>query len=192
MAVRPQSDECVKEDLDLLSCDDDNLAALEQRCVEARQDMNKALPCYVTKYDIYDLVPAESRIEGSGKGLFYMPSSQSDILREGEVVSYYYGHIHNFHSSKHLKDTSYLMLVEGDILVDPEPLPHIFARYINDPINEKFYNCRYEPDPKAYRSKVIATRDICAGEEIFAPYGDAYWSQQKFEPTVLTQSNSRK
>ena len=191
-AVRPQRDVCVKEDLDLLSRDKDDLDALEKRCDAAREDMNQALPLHITKYDIYDLVPAKSGIDGSGKGLFYMPSSQSDVLREGEIVSYYYGNIHNFRSSKRLKDTSYLMLVEGDILVDPEPLAHIFARYINDPINDFFYNCRFEPDPKAYRSRVVATRDILAGEEIFAPYGEFYWSQQAYDPTILRQPEANK
>jgi len=69
------------------------------------------------------------------------------------------------------------MNVREDILVDPGPLLHIKARYINDPLNEKYVNCKYVPEK--FRSAVIATRDIHRGEEIFASYGDGYWSLQK-------------
>ena len=61
------------------------------------------------------------------------------------------------------------MLVDGDVLVDPGPLPEIKARYINDPINVKLLNALYEPQIKAHRSAVIAILDIMAGQEIFAP-----------------------
>jgi hypothetical protein len=77
------------------------------------------------------------------------------------------------------------MLVDGDVLVDPRPLPEIKARYINDPVNVKLLNALYEPQIKAHRSTVIAIRDIMAGQEIFAPYGDFYWSMQGYSPSIL-------
>ena len=85
------------------------------------------------------------------------------------------------------------MLVAGNILVDPGPLPHIKARYINDPLNETFFNVKYVPDalqssvsslncryssldPIYVRSAVVTTRAIQPNEEIFGAYGDVYWS----------------
>jgi len=50
------------------------------------------------------------------------------------------------------------MNVREDILVDPGPLLHIKARYKNDPLNEKYVNCKYVPEK--FRSAVIATHDI--------------------------------
>ena len=189
LAVRPEKEVCADEDLDMLSgVLEDSLSNLESRCYEARKQMNEALPRCVTKYD-HDLVPDDSCVEGAGKGLFFRPSDSSassgTIIPKDTILTYYYGDIHSFRSSKALKDKSYLMLVDGDILVDPEPHTYILARFINDPINTKYYNCRYEPDAQHFRSNVVATRDIKPGEEIFAPYGEAYWSQQSYEPTIL-------
>jgi hypothetical protein len=56
------------------------------------------------------------------------------------------------------------MLVDGGILVDPGPLPQIKARYINDPLNDRFVNCKFVPDK--LRSAVVATRMITRGEEL--------------------------
>lgn len=189
LAIRPEQSDCHPQDFDLFFSSQDDLRVLEQRCLEVRQEMNRFIPFYKTVFDP-DLIPAESSIQGAGRGLFFQPtSSASAVIRCGEVVCYYHGHIHNFQSSRHIEDKSYLMLVEGNVLVDPGPLPEIKARYINDPISTECYNCRYEPQGKLYRSAVIATRDIQPGEELFAPYGDAFWSQQPFTPAVLTRKS---
>jgi hypothetical protein len=193
LAVKPTKDICADEDLDMLSgMVEDSLSNLERRCTEARKQMNAVVPRHVSKYD-HDLVPDESCVKGAGKGLFFRPSAlsvSSGVIPKGATLTYYYGNIHSFRSSKLLKDRSYLMLVGGDILVDPRPHIHILARFINDPINAKYYNCVYEPDAEQFRSKVVATRDITANEEIFAPYGEAYWSQQSYEPTILISLQS--
>jgi len=36
-------------------------------------------------------------------------------------------------------------------------------------------NCKFVPEK--FRSAVVAIRSIEAGEELFASYGDGYWSQ---------------
>lgn len=186
-AVRPNRDECAEGDFDLFSRSDDDLEALDERCLEARCAANKHLPSHYTAFD-GDLAPAISSIAGAGNGLFYEPRSPSGIIRQGEVACYYYGNIHNFHSARYIEDGSYLLLVAGDMFVDPGPLLHVKARYINDPCNDDFYNCRYEPQPESYRSAVIATRDIRAGEELLASYGELYWSQHHQSATILTKS----
>ena len=59
------------------------------------------------------------------------------------------------------------MLVANDVLVDPGPLSHVKARYINDPMNEAIVNGKFEPAPEIHRFAVVATRDIERGEELF-------------------------
>ena len=190
LGVRPGRNECKDEDHDLLLAETDNLATLSIRCDEARKKMNEALPTHVTEYE-RDLVVDRSIIECGGKGLFYRPSSSASsssapVLPEGATICYCYGDIHTFRSSSRLVGKSYLMLLGGDILVDSGPHLTVLARFINDPINEACYNCRYESDAAQFRSKVVATRDIYPNEELFAPYGEAYWSLQEYEPRILT------
>jgi SET domain-containing protein len=78
------------------------------------------------------------------------------------------------------------MLVSGDVFVDPGPLPHVKARYINDPLNEEYVNCKFVPEPKFSRCAVVATRDIECGEELFVSYGEAYWSDRDHGGSTYT------
>lgn len=173
LAVRP--DECCADDWDLLAEPIDNLKVLSQRCLHVRELLNANLPIVKGPHDDV-LVPRPSSILESGLGLFYA-SLQS--FPPEQVLCYYYGHIHNFHSAREqLQDASYLMLLHGDVLIDAGPLPEILSRYINDPLEETFVNCKFVPDTANYRSRVVSTREIQPGEEIFCSYGEAYWSQQ--------------
>jgi len=101
-------------------------------------------------------------------------------------VCFYSGHIHSFRSIKHLQDKRYLILVEGNVLVDPGPLPNVKARYINDPVDPRFVNCEYVPQSRKFRSAVVATREILPNEELFCSYGDAYWAMQDMSGRVKT------
>mmetsp|Transcript_52016 Transcript_52016/g.156109 ORF Transcript_52016/g.156109 Transcript_52016/m.156109 type:complete len:159 (-) Transcript_52016:360-836(-) len=154
--------------------------------------MNDAFPPHELARDD-DLIPMPSGIAGAGRGLFFRPRRpESDahpsrpIIRMGEVACYYCGHLHDFRSRGTLGDESYLMLVHGDLFVDPAPLEHIKARYINDPLNDRYVNCEFVPQPERLRCAVVATRDIAVGEELFVSYGEAYWSQRKDEGTIYT------
>jgi len=80
------------------------------------------------------------------------------------------------------------MIVQGDVLVDPGPVKSIKARYINDPLNEELTNCKYVPD--GFRSAVISTKIIQPGEEIFASYGESYWTQNS-GGRILQKSNQK-
>ena len=186
LGVRPGITECTEEDKALLSAKIDDLGVLGVRCDEARKQLNDAIPTHVTMYE-RDLVVDDSFIECAEKGLFYRPSAfSSSVLPMGATICFYYGDIHTFRSSNRLLNKSYLMLLDGDILVDSSSHLNVLARFINDPINEKYYNCRFEPDAEQFRSKIVATRDIHPDEELFAPYGEAYWSQQHYNPKILT------
>ena len=180
LAIRPSPDDCRPEDLDLLEAEQDDCRALAQRCRQARDQLNQNLPrrMYTGNYE-NDLRPRPSSIPGAGLGLFYEPISPNAecSISKGSLLCYYYGHLHDFHSAKLLTDRRYLMLVREGIMVDPGPLPHIKARYINDPLNADFVNCKFVPESDNYCSAVIATRSIEPREEIFVSYGDGYWSQ---------------
>jgi hypothetical protein len=179
LAIRPAVVDA--EDEDLLANDDDEqcgkafLDRLHARARHVRRLLNEHLPIVPGPLDAH-LQPRPSGLgPAAGLGLFYEGQTS---LAEGDFLCYYYGHIHNFQSARdELTDTSYLMNVAGDLLVDTGPLPQIRARYINDPLNDVHVNCRFVPDPTHLRSTVVATRAIQSGQELFAAYGDAYWSQ---------------
>jgi hypothetical protein len=126
----------------------------------------------------------ESNIPNAGRGLFWTGGA-TETIKKGDVLCFYWGHIHNFRSIRHVKDKSYLMLVDGQLFVDAGPIHQIKARYINDPLNEMLYNCTCIPDPKQFRCAVTALRDVEHGEELFISYGEMYWSQQTYDGTVL-------
>lgn len=177
LAVRP--DCCDPSDLDLLAVATDDVKALAQRCLSVRSLVNANVPTVSGPHDDR-LVPRPSTIPNAGLGLFY---EAREAFPAGRVLCYYYGHIHNFHSARHLVDRSYLMLLAGDVLLDAGPLPSVLSRYINDPLNDPYVNCRFGLDatttttPAGHRCAVVTTRDIQPGEELFVSYGQAYWSQ---------------
>lgn len=176
LAIRPSPSECHPYDLVLLEKEVDDIRELQQRCADVRSQMNQKLPPIEKALDDL-LIPRNSNIPNAGLGLFYLPTISQKIITEGTILCYYTGHVHNFQSSRLIKDKSYLMNVQGEVLVDPGPLKHVKARYINDPLNEDIVNCRFVPD--GVRSAVISTKDILCGDELFVAYGDAYWSGYK-------------
>jgi hypothetical protein len=173
LAIRPPENECHPDDLPLLQREVDDCSDLMNRCLDVRKLKNDCLPPHDVVLDDY-LFPDKSSIANAGLGLYFRnPSSH---IQKGQIICYMCGHIHNFHSSQRLQDSSYLLHVSGEIFVDAGPLPQVKARYINDPLNEDYVNCKFVPEPSFYRCAVIATRDIECGEELFVSYGEAYWS----------------
>uniref|UniRef100_A0A6V2PQY7 SET domain-containing protein n=1 Tax=Ditylum brightwellii TaxID=49249 RepID=A0A6V2PQY7_9STRA len=194
LAIRPDVNECHEDDQDLLDEEGiDDLHQLSQRCLAIRKQMNSMLPPHELAMD-NELTVRKSAVPNAGDGLFFEPSKCKDshhvmdkdgIIPCGSIICYYTGHRHNFFSQKYLQDRSYLLNVSGDVLVDPKDLPQIKARYINDPLNEKLVNCKFVPDYEdCYRCKVVATRDIHSGEELFVSYGQNYWMQHKTPGTI--------
>ncbi len=120
------------------------------------------------------------------------PSGGGVVVPPDTVLCYCTGHIHSFSSSRRLLesplDRSYLLWIQGDTLVDPRSLPHVKARYVNDPLNDDCINCRFVPqkvDGKDVRAAVVTTRPIRPGEELFISYGEFYWDQQPTKGTRL-------
>lgn len=180
LAIRPLGNECHLDDLPMLQLQVDDCPELLNRCLQVRKLRNDCLPPHDLVLDD-DLFPEKCSIANAGMGLY-----SSIPVQKGQTICYYCGHIHNFHSSQTLEDTSYLMLVSGDVLVDTGPLPHVKARYINDPLNEDCVNCMFVPEPKFHRCAVVAIRDIQCNEELFASYGEAYWSNRDYSGSTYT------
>jgi hypothetical protein len=179
LAVRPSVQDCLADDLDLLTLEVDDCEGLRRRCITAREQLNQHLrPAEITEYTDC-LVARTSSIPSAGLGLFYESNDEKSAIPAGATLCYYTGHIHNIHSSRELHDTSYLMLIDGDLLVDAGPIQSIYARFINDPLNDAFVNCKFVPQPTKFRSAVVSTRQIFCGDELFAEYGDGYWASQR-------------
>ena len=181
LGIRPSPNECHADECDLLNHEVDDVKQLHERCLNVRQEMNQHLPPHDLARDD-ELVVQLSGIRNAGQGLF-VTEDLSEPITCGQVLCYYTGHLHNYHSSRELKDKSYLLMVSGSIFVDPQPLPRIKARYINDPINESLVNCTFKAEPFFSRCSVVAVRDIYPGEELFVSYGELYWSQQPYQGT---------
>lgn len=194
LAIRPNPKDCDPEDHDLLDKEVDNLVELQQRCHQIRIQMNATLPCaeIVPRWDTY-LVAHQSTIPEAGLGLFYERDDDDDetttttIIPEGTIICYYTGHLLDFRTSRIIQDTSYLMMVQGETFVDARTCPNIKARYINDPLNETAVNCKFVP--MMYRSAVVTCRPVEPGEELFASYGDFYWTQRQTTGNRLKTSS---
>jgi hypothetical protein len=181
LAIRPAPSECDPDDLMLLEDEVDDVPELQARCSRVRQQLNEQLPPIQEALDSH-LDAKPSNIKDAGLGLFYVPPSP-ETIPAGTTLCHYTGHIHNFQSARSINDNSYLMMVQGDILVDPGPVKSVKARYINDPLNEELINCKYVPD--GLRSAVVATRPIQPGDELFVAYGDIYWNGHKGMGNIL-------
>lgn len=62
---------------------------------------------------------------------------------------------------------------------------HALARYINDCRNMHCYNVTFLKCPSEGYAQVVATRDISAGEEVYADYGRWYWAGAGYRPKRL-------
>ena len=153
-----------------------------------------------------ELFPQDEEEEGEEFEVYDDETTSSSppvVLPAGTIVCYMTGHIHTIQSSRQLQDQSYALLLvavgggsdDGNggsnnchatatsntavVVVDPGPCPTILARYINDPLNDKYYNVKYVPQPNAFRCAVVTTRDIYPGEELFVSYGEYYWNYMR-------------
>ena len=177
LAIRPTSlHDCPLEDHDLFAKPVDNVVELQQRCLATRIQMNAILPLIeiIPQWDIY-LIHRPSTIHGAGMGLFYVGE---ETIPQGAILCYYTGQLLNFRTCRTMHDTSYLMMVLGETFVDARHCLDVKARYINDPLqNETAVNCTFVP--MKYRCAVVTSRPVLSGEELFAAYGDYYWTQQR-------------
>eukprot|EP00943_MAST-04B_sp_MAST-4B-sp1_P009299 g9299.t1 len=152
---------------------------LEKRCQSVRRHLWSLMPD--PPLDQHLVVKPSLLGGNSGLGLF-----ASKSIKKNDLVCLYTGQIHSLKSSTRLEDRSYLNKVSDNLFVDPKPCPKIKARYVNDCINPKGYNCCYQRNLEKLCVEVRALRDIHENEELFVSYGNQYWDQSNFSPIVLT------
>lgn len=121
-----------------------------------------------------------STIPNSGRGLFL----KEERINEGQLIGYYDGDVTK--DDKKLSDYSFTL--DDDWFVDGLEFPRCYIAMINDPYGSEFEcNCEFQlltQDEKTnktlppHKRKIylVALRDIERGEELFASYGEDYWS----------------
>lgn len=118
----------------------------------------------------------ESGIPGAGKGLFAIVPIKKD-----EIITGYGGSFFINVKSKYLLRDSLGVTWDAEEDYDDELE---LGRFANDAdFNPENFGHRYQNNCEFYSSPILgippklkATRDIEAGEEIFVPYGENYWS----------------
>ena len=121
-----------------------------------------------------------SRIPRSGDGLF-----ASRDFAAGEQLGEYRGRVLSLLQATRLEDRDYLMGGFGiNSHVDARFALDAPARYVNDNFDKSKLNAEFEKDKAAKRAKLVATRAIRRGEEIYASYGESYWSSRGIDPTT--------
>uniref|UniRef100_A0A7S0P2K7 SET domain-containing protein n=1 Tax=Calcidiscus leptoporus TaxID=127549 RepID=A0A7S0P2K7_9EUKA len=119
-----------------------------------------------------------SLIPNAGNGLF-----ATRRFSAGEMVGEYHGQVLTLLQATRLEKRDYLMGGFGlNVHIDARFALNASARYINDHFDAKKINARFEKLKPQRRAIAIATRDIRAGEEIYASYGETYWRARGIDP----------
>lgn len=160
--------------------------------VNAVRTLLWSIPIVSTIDDSF-LFAAPSNLEAAGKGLF----TRKNIAAYADVC-FYEGFEYCFADAIKLADKSYLMFLgtpaiedpktgklfsksarmrQDEIAVNSKYTTSVKARYINDCLNENAYNVQFVQEADKARARVVALRNIRAGEELFASYGDRYWAK---------------
>ena len=130
-----------------------------------------------------DLEIKESLIPGAGLGLY-----ARTLIPKGTVFCEYFGKELTLLQMLRLKDKTYVMGGFGlNCHIDAMDTYECFGRYINDGMAPEKQNSRFVKIKHLKRANVISTRDIQAGEEIFASYGSVYWRGKQLHDSVSNQ-----
>jgi len=125
----------------------------------------------------------QSFIPNSGLGLF-----ASKDFSKGETICTYGGkrvtNLDNIPASDYLLDNS--ATKSNPILLNADTSTASLARYAND-LNSTFkavdsskYNTAFRRHTR-YKGKIVAKKNIKAGEEIYVDYGRRYWKQKSIK-----------
>jgi SET domain-containing protein len=120
----------------------------------------------------------------AGQGLF----ARKDF-KKGDFICQYWGDL--VKTSVATRDdyqSDYLFQLTDKWTIDGKDPNSCYARYVNDPIRSGKYNAAfvvaYERElrsgPGIPGLVVVAIKDIQAGQEIFAAYGNDYWADEHF------------
>jgi len=122
-----------------------------------------------TKF-ILDIKP--SNIKNSGNGLFSLQNIPNETM-----IGYYIGDI----LSGNNKVTNYSFQISKKYFIDAKEFPRCYIAMINDAKNSQFVNnCEFriieKKLKKNYKICLYSIKDIKKSDELFASYGDEYWT----------------
>jgi len=119
---------------------------------------------------ILDIKP--SNIKNGGNGLFSLQNIPNETL-----IGYYIGDV----LSGNNKVTDYSFEISKKYFIDAKEFPRCFIAMINDAKNSKFVNnCEFRIIEKKIKKNnkicLYSIKDIKRCDELFASYGDEYWT----------------
>ncbi|PFH33415.1 putative histone lysine methyltransferase, SET [Besnoitia besnoiti] len=121
------------------------------------------------------LFVSASLIPLAGQGLF-----TSQHIPRGTWICEYLGKCLSLRELLREEDRAYVICAGAlNAHIDAKSHLEVFARYINDISDKEKLNACFVKDKKRRRVFVQALRDIHAGEEIYAFYGEGYWRQRE-------------
>nr|CEL73023.1 TPA: SET domain-containing protein [Toxoplasma gondii VEG] len=122
------------------------------------------------------LFVAPSLIPGTGQGLF-----TSQRLPKDSWLCEYLGTRLSLRQILREQNRAYVICAGTlNAHIDARLHPEVLARYINDNAKKEKLNARFVKDKERRRVFVQALRDLEAGEEIYASYGEGYWRNRPF------------
>jgi SET domain-containing protein len=122
-----------------------------------------------TKF-ILDIKP--SNIKNGGNGLFSLQNIPNETM-----IGYYIGDI----LSGNNKVTDYSFQISKKFFIDAKEFPRCYIAMINDAKNSQFVNnCEFRIIEKKIKKNnkicLYSIKDIKRCDELFASYGDEYWT----------------
>ena len=134
----------------------------------------------VRRFESQGVEVRPSHIPDSGHGLF-----ASRDFRVGDVLGEYRGRVLSLLQAHRLEDRDYLMGGFGiNAHVDARFALDAPARYVNDHFDKSQLNAEFHKDKSKKRALLVATRAIKRGEEIYASYGESYWTSRGIDPAT--------
>ena len=126
-----------------------------------------------TKF-ILDIKP--SNIKNGGNGLFSLQNIPNETM-----IGYYIGDI----LSGNNKVTDYSFQISKKYFIDAKEFPRCYIAMINDAKNSQFVNnCEFRIIEKKIKKNnkicLYSIKDIKRCDELFASYGDEYWTTRNF------------
>jgi SET domain-containing protein len=119
---------------------------------------------------ILDIKP--SNIKNGGNGLFSLQNIPNETM-----IGYYIGDV----LSGNNKVTDYSFEISKKYFIDAKEFPRCFIAMINDAKNSQFVNnCEFRIIEKKIKKNnricLYSIKDIKKYDELFASYGDEYWT----------------
>lgn len=134
----------------------------------------------VRYFEAHGVEVRQSRIPNSGDGLF-----ASRDFAAGDALGEYRGRVLTLLQAHRLEDRDYLMGGFGiNAHVDARFAVDAPARYVNDHFDKSRLNAEFHKDKARKRALLVATRPIKRGEEIYASYGESYWTSRGIDPAT--------